>query len=573
MTSSHVKAARRRKLRLRAIPLVVLAALAFVVGALIASSSPEVGAAERFTQAWAERNYDAMYAELTREAAGEYDREDFQRAYEGAERTATIERLTVGSARGPIETDDGEVVAVAVDVGTDSFGTISGELAVPVADGAVAWTPSVVFPGLRQGETLERVTKAPRRAPILARDRSPLAQGPVDARTITGSGGIIAGEVGAPSPERARQLERRGYPSETLAGTSGLELAFDEQLAGTPGGTLLAVGDGGERDLASAPPRPGEPLRTTLDPDLQQAATEALGDQFGGVAVLDATNGEVRALAGVAFSAPQPPGSTFKVITTVAALEEGVSDPESEYESVTEINAGGRTIRNAHEESCGGTLVVSFARSCNTVFAPLGVEVGAEKLLETAELFGFNEPPPLYNDEALAATEPLESTIPEIEGDVELAVTAIGQGRVLATPLLMASISQTIANGGVRMPNALVKDPELGPQGGEVEVTSPEVAGEVAEMMVEVVRSGTGTAAALPDLTVAGKTGTAELGPKEGQPSDPEADPELAVNAWFTGYAPARRPRLAVAVMIVNADGDGGVVAAPIAQQVLAAGL
>jgi penicillin-binding protein A len=104
-------------------------------------------------------------------------------------------------------------------------------------------------------------------------------------------------------------------------------------------------------------------------------------------------------------------------------------------------------------------------------------------------------------------------------------------------------------------------------------VTTPEVAQELTRMMVQVVRNGTGEAASLPKVAVAGKSGTAELGPAGGDPDNPEAEPEQAVDAWFTAFAPAGRPRLAVAVMIVEAEGDGGVVAAPIAREVLAAGL
>lgn len=367
-----------------------------------------------------------------------------------------------------------------------------------------------------------------------------------------------------------------GYPEGEPAGTSGLELAFDEVLAGTPGGKLLAVGEG-QRVIARSRPEPGKPLRTTIDPELQNAAAAALGDRFGGIAVLDAQNGDVLALAGIAFSAPQPPGSTFKIITASGALEAGITEPGEEFPVQTSTVAGGREIANAHDEPCGGNLVESFAHSCNTVFAPLGVELGGEKLLEEAEQFGFNAPPSLYYEEAMEATEPPSSTIPDpIGAEVDVAVSAIGQGQVLATPLVMASVAQTIANNGVRSPTSLVKSGEYAAEGGDTQVVPAGVADQVREMMIEVVASGTGTAAALPDAVVAGKTGTAELGPKPDQvidPDNPDAEPELEVDAWFAAFAPAKDPKLAIAVMIVNADGDGGVVAAPIARDVLAAGL
>jgi penicillin-binding protein A len=147
---------------------------------------------------------------------------------------------------------------------------------------------------------------------------------------------------------------------------------------------------------------------------------------------------------------------------------------------------------------------------------------------------------------------------------------------VLATPLQMASVAQTIAAEGMRSPTSIVRTPELRPDSEPVKVTSPETAKTVRTMMIEVVRSGTGVAAQLPNAQVAGKTGTAELGPAALVPGDelePGEEPEQEKDAWFLAFAPAEDPKLAVAVMIVNASGDGGVVAAPIAQQILASTL
>ena len=131
-------------------------------------------------------------------------------------------------------------------------------------------------------------------------------------------------------------------------------------------------------------------MKTTIDPDLQEAAVSALAGRSGGVAVLDTRNGDVRALAGQAFSAPQPPGSTFKLVTTVAALEKGVVALDDEFEISDGINVGGRFIYNANGEFCGGTFREAFAESCNAVFAPLGPEIGNDDLVATAEAFGFN---------------------------------------------------------------------------------------------------------------------------------------------------------------------------------------
>lgn len=561
---------------IRAAPLVVLAVAAFVIGVVVSSGSAEKDAVARFAAAWKAQDFEAMHAELTEPAAAEYSPGQLADAYTAGQKTATLEGLGYEEPRGPLEQDGTTVVALPMQMQTRSFGTIEGEIAVPVADGAVDWQPHLVFPGLEPGEELDRKTRAPERAPIIAADRSPLAEGPASARTTVGAGGIVTGELGAPPAEREAAMARQGFPEGTPAGTSGLELAFDGVLAGTPGGKLLAVGDQ-QRVIASSQPQAGKPLRTTIDPELQDAAAAALGDQFGGIAVLDAQNGDVLALAGIAFSAPQPPGSTFKIITVSAALEAGITEPGEEFPVETATVVGGREISNAYDESCGGTLLYSFAHSCNTVFAPLGAELGSERLLEESEQFGFNAPPSLYDEEAMAATQPPSSTIPDpIGSDIDVAVSAIGQGQVLATPLLMASVAQTIANGGVRSPTSLVKDDEYAADAAETEVIPPEVADQVREMMVEVVASGTGTSAALPDAVVAGKTGTAELGPKADQvidPDDPDAEVELEVDAWFAAFAPAKDPKLAIAVMIVNAAGDGGAIAAPIARDVLAAGL
>jgi peptidoglycan glycosyltransferase len=564
---------RRRRLLLRAVPLIAAAAVAFGVGLYIAAGSPERDAAERFGAAWEQGDFAAMYAELSPAAQAEYSVEELERAYTEAAATATLESVDAGEARGPLDQSGEEVVALPVSITTGSFGTVEGEIGLPVADGAIDWRPELVFPGLTEGDALERKSKLPERAPILAADRSPMAEGPIDARTTNGAGGIVAGEVGEPTPEQAKALEAAGFPPGTPAGTSGIELAFDPVLAGTPGGELRAVGDSDARVLASADPVDGEAVRTTIDPELQEATAAALGSTYGGAALIDADNGNVLAVAGLGFSAPQPPGSTFKIITLTGSLDTGITSPEEEFPVTSSAVVGGREVANAHDELCGGTLVESFAESCNSVFAPLGEELGGEKLVDFAERYGFNAPPSLYRQEALDAVDLLGSTIPEDLADEEAGVSAIGQGEVLATPLEMASVSQTIANRGVRSPTALVRDPELSGDYPDTKVTSPGVAKEVKKMMIEVVASGTGIAAALPDVVVAGKTGTAELGTTVDGPVGEGEDPEQEVDAWFTAFAPADDPKYAVAVMVVNAGGDGGTIAAPIARAILDAAL
>jgi len=557
------------------IPLAIACVAAFVAGARVAGGSAERDAVERFAAAWADGDYRAMYDELNATSQDEYPRQRFESAYTNAATTATATAVSIGEITGPDGRDGGDVVTVPATVQTSAFGEVSGDVAVPVADEGIAWQPNLVFPGLAEGDKLVAATKLAKRAPILAADGSVLASGPASARVTHGAGGIVTGETGEPGRKLAEQAAALGYPEGVEMGTSGLELAFDPTLAGTPGGKLLAVGDGGKAVLAQRVPSPGKPLRTTIDAKLQDATAAALGSTYGGAAVLDARSGDVLALAGLAFSAPQPPGSTFKVITASAALEAGKTSLDEEFPVETSTVAGGREIANAYDEACGGTLVASFAHSCNTVFAPLGVRVGGAKLVEESEQYGFNAPPTLYNAEALALTQPPESTIPNpLTDETEVAVSAIGQGEVLATPLEMASVSQTIANGGVRSPTAMVKAPALAGDYPDVEVVPPDIADQVEKMMIEVVASGTGSSAALPDATVAGKTGTAELGTTTSSgPVAPGEEAEQDVDAWFTAFAPADKPKLAVAVMVVNAPGDGGTVAAPIARQILDAGL
>ena len=269
----------------------------------------------------------------------------------------------------------------------------------------------------------------PERAAILARDGTPLAEGPPAARSspLGVSALNVAGEIGAPKKVASRELTGLGFPDGSLAGISGLEQAFNTRLAGQPGGELLAVTgkDDDGRVLARGEPVEGEPINTTIDPGLQQAAATALGGLFGGVAVLDTDDGAVRALAGIAYSAPQPPGSTFKIITTTAALEEDAVALDDTFPVETSNTTIGREISNAHDSPCGGTFVESFAESCNTVFAPLGVEVGGEKLVETAESFGFNSPAAADEPGGLAAINPAESTIPA-DLDSDVAVGRVG---------------------------------------------------------------------------------------------------------------------------------------------------
>ena len=386
-----------------------------------------------------------------------------------------------------------------------------------------------------------------------------LARGPAPDRTspLVGIADSIAGQMAAEETKVERMgLYAQGFPADWPVGQTGLEEVFERRLRGRPGGELVA----GNRVLARARARRAPPVQTTIDTRLQEAAVVGLAGRLGGVAALDPRNGEVRARAGSASAAPQPPGSTFKIVTTTAALERGVVKPSTEFPIATHAIVDGVELENANGEACGGSFRNSFAHSCNSVFAPLGLKIQAAPLVDAAERYGWNA----------KATIPGEvpSTLPpadQIKTPLELASTAIGQFETLATPLQMASVAQTIATRGVRYPPTL--SPTRRPRG--VRVTRRRIARTIGSLMVDVVAYGTGVAAALPDIQVAGKTGTAELedtrDPETGETLPP--DP-TNTDAWFTAYAPARHPKIVVAVMLVRA-GAGGATAAPAARVVL----
>jgi cell division protein FtsI/penicillin-binding protein 2 len=575
---------RRRRLLTRALPLGALALVAFIVGAAMgAPGSPDKDAANRFAEAWQAKNFPAMYAELndaSREAVGV---KQFAAEYREARDVATMRTLVADSAEDSRSEEGETVVPVPVKIKTVAFGVIAGELDLPWTEGGIAWAPYLVFPGLRRGDKLEAETELAPRAPILAADGTALAEGPADEREHPlGSSAIdVTGEIGEADEEEEPKLAMLGFPPETPVGISGLERAFNRRLAGKPGGKLLAVAGGGRsRVLAEGKPEAGAPVKTTIDPYLQETAVAALAGRAGGVAVLDAKTGDVRALAGQAFSAPQPPGSTFKILTSVAALEKHVVSLDDEFEITDGISVGGRFIENANGEYCGGTFRQAFAESCNADFLPLGPKIGNKAMVETAEKFGFNAPPTLYSAAIAKEVEPEESTIPtEIGEEVDLAVSAIGQGEVLATPLQMASVAQTIANGGVRMPTSVVQTKKLRPEMKPVRVMKKKTAKELTELMIGVVTEGTGTAGAIAAGQVAGKTGTAELGQvveseEEGveEVEGEEATPQHRKDAWFSAFATVEKPKLAIGVLLIEAEAAGGEVAAPIASQVLSAG-
>ena len=532
---------------------------------------PEQAAAERFVTAWEKQDFSAMHAELTPADQRAMPLRRFTESYRAAATTATATTFRAGKVRDP---DDG-VVSVPMTVSTRVFGTLRAPLRLRFSgeddDRRVAWSRSLVFPGLASGERLERSTQLPRRADILARNGTPLAQGEDRSSPIADVAASILGELGPAPEERVARLRELGYPDDARVGTTGLERVFEERVAGKPGGELRA----GSRTLARTEPRPATAVRSSIDPDVQRAADLAKGARLGGVAVVRPRTGEILALSGIAFSGLQPPGSTFKIVTLAGVLQHRLAGMNSRYPVETKAVIEGVDLENANGESCGGTLRESFAHSCNSVFAPLGARLGPDRLVKAAEQFGFNTDPGIPGAET--------STIPpadEIGDGLAVGSSAIGQGRVQATALQMAWVAATIAGRG-RRPRLTL---ERGLPPKRTQVVPPNVARLVGSMMEAVVRDGTGGAAAIDGVRVAGKTGTAELKDTTQPDCTPSPDPAAApcpaagandptdTDAWFAAYAPAGQPRVAVGVLLVEA-GAGGETAAPVAQAVLRAGL
>jgi peptidoglycan glycosyltransferase len=559
---------RRRVLAIGAIVAVAAFGGGALLGGLHVSSSQRT--VERFAAAWSRSDFAAMYGELSPPEQARIRRGAFAAAYQRTLDTATAMRLVTGKP-----TRDGAAYRVPVRVQTRVWGAVRGTVRVPVTDAGVDWSHDLVFPGLRRGEKLTRTTRLPPRGDLLARDKTPLARGAERSSTLGPVASSITGALGPIPADRRADLAALGVPADAQVGTSGLERIFDVRLIGRPGGELWAGG----RAIARAIPVGAAPVRTTISTVVQTAAVAALGPRLGGVVALDPRSGAVLGAAGIGLSGLQPPGSTFKILTVTGALEAGLTSPSRGYPVETKATLEGVDLANANGESCGGTLVHSFAESCNSVFAPLGAKLGARRLVSVAERFGFNRETGIPG----AAT----STIPEAEeigDDLAVGSSAIGQGRVQATALQMAIVAATIGLRG-RRPRPTLDFAAAADDAPTTPATRARTARTVERLMLAVVRGGTGTAAAIPGVAVAGKTGTAELKttttpsctPDPGTPDacpPPLPDDPSDTDAWFSAYAPAGKghPRIAVGVLLVGA-GAGGATAAPAAREVLAAGL
>ncbi|GIG34817.1 peptidoglycan D,D-transpeptidase FtsI family protein [Cellulomonas pakistanensis] len=386
-------------------------------------------------------------------------------------------------------------------------------------------------------------------------------------------------------------------------GGSQLERSMNDVLTGQADSLFWSR----VQDLITGAQPQGSSIELTLDPAAQQAAVDALGGQQGAVVAVEPSTGKILAMvstpgfdpnalathdttaANAAYqgllaadgdplinsttSENYPPGSTFKLVTAAAALESGSYTPESVLSAPDVYTLPGTrtTLPNFGGSSCGAneqtTLADALRISCNTAFASLGVDLGDEAIREQADRFGFDR---------ADLTVPMRvaaSTYPEDLNDAQTALSAIGQESVRATPVQMAMVASAIANGGSLMTPYLVQtvrtanlDVVSEAEPTELsEAVSGTTAQQLTDMMVGVVQSGSGTSAQISGVQVAGKTGTAQTGVEGESP-----------HAWFTGFAPAEDPQVAVAVIVENggsvgSEATGGRVAAPVARAVMEA--
>jgi penicillin-binding protein A len=425
-------------------------------------------------------------------------------------------------------------------------------------------------------------------------------------------GSILAGDtaIAFSKPSNDRFKYQRIYPYGKLYApvtgffsydhaNTGLENSYNTQLAGTDDSLFVRR----MVDMITNQPPQGASVQTTINPDVQKAAFDALGNQKGAAVALDPKTGAVLAMVSTPSFDPNkianhdvqasnkayqkaikdpdnpmsnraareiyPPGSTFKLVTAAAALDQGLT-PDSMVDSPNRLLLPGTStyLYNENHESCGGnkiTLTHALEVSCNTAFAGVGLKVGADGLREQATKFGFDS-------RHLSDIGGAASIFPDEVDGAQLALSSIGQYDVAASPLQMAMVSAAVANDGVLMDPYLVstvRSPDLQvlSRTKPKELDRPmstENAARLKQMMVSVVQNGTGTSAQIPGIGVGGKTGTAQ--------SDPTRKPY----AWFTALAPANDPQIAVAVMVEDAnipreDIAGGRLAAPIAKAMIEA--
>lgn len=387
-----------------------------------------------------------------------------------------------------------------------------------------------------------------------------------------------------------------GYVNPTY-GITGLEAKYDQYLMGSKDESLKQFFNNVIKGNIKPEDKKGDDLVTTLDYNVQKAAYDALGDNKGAVVALDPTTGEIlamvskpsfdpnddalkanwsslnsdpsRPLLNRAVSGLYPPGSTFKTITAVSALENipGIQNRTFDDTGVLKFNST-QSLHDFEGEAFGNiSFKDAYVKSSNVVFGKVGLELGNDKLKKTAEDFYFNRDIPC---DGIVIDKSQFPTLKSYEVGNE-AQSAIGQAADLATPMQMALVSATIADNGVMMKPHLVKQ-ILDSDGNVIQniqgesngtIISSDIAATMKSFMRNVVEDGTGTAASIQGIDVSGKTGTADHN-ENGKPAKP--------HSWFIGFAPYDNPKVAVAV-IVEDGGQGGIAAAKIASQTMSAAL
>ncbi|MCE3554202.1 penicillin-binding protein 2 [Pseudonocardia sp. RS11V-5] len=464
--------------------------------------------------------------------------------------------------------------------------------------------------------TYVQVVKGPGYAADPRNQRTVLAEFSQPRGQISAGGRLLASSAAAGGSQPyqrsyadgAMYAPVTGYLSQ-LYGATGLEKAAEPVLDGSDPRLLF---NHVSSVLTGQQPAPGN-IVTTIDPQLQQVAYQDLTSKgyAGSVVALQPSTGAILAMVSTpsfdpnplashdtaaakkafaadsaddpgslenrAISDTYPPGSTFKLVDLAAALQQGVT-PDTPVTAASRITLPGTstTLENYNGEHCGPgsndtvTLSEALARSCNTAFATLADQVGADRLRAQAQAFGFGQSD-LQIPQPVAASE-----LGPMADAAALAQSGIGQRDVRETPLQNAEIAATIANGGVRMAPHLVKEIDA-PDLSVIDRTDPQqldraipagVASTITQMMIGSEQDTTGHGA-IPGVTIASKTGTAEHG------TDSKTTPP---HTWYVGFAPAQHPQIAVAVIVENGGhlGDaatGGSVASPIGRDVMAAAL
>jgi peptidoglycan glycosyltransferase len=378
-----------------------------------------------------------------------------------------------------------------------------------------------------------------------------------------------------------------GYSTAAAGDRAGLEQFRAPELRGLQTGLSSIFGQLG------GSPRVGDDVYTSLDPKAQRVAVSQLAGRVGSVVALDPRTGAVKVMysnpsyndnrphatgPGIstfnrATQAHYPPGSTFKVVTASAAINSGRFTPNSVVNGNSPKLISGVPLSNDLNQSFGNIdLTTALTYSVNTVWAQVADAVGRVTMTRYMKQFGFYSKPPLdFPSDQLGISRPFSPSghpYPPASPNEDIGRIGIGQGGLLVTPLQMAMVAETVADDG-RLITPHFTTRVVDPSGVTVktvepsvhrQVLKPGVAAQITQMMRRVVEEGTGTPAQLGGISVAGKTGTATVGPQGSGLTQP----------WFIGFAPVGNPKVAVAVTVERTQGGfGGTVAAPIARTII----